>query len=128
MVVFHRLMQRHGLISAPTKDRKCENCKQIFKSKLGLQKHQSRGQNPACYRAGLNQLRKNWIKRRVLYQHAWKKTQAFENHTSLYEPHSKGKALSAGEKQISINVYQSLRDDGFGMDQAITKAAKMTGI
>ena len=128
MVVHHRLMQRHGFVSTPIRERQCENCKQPFKSKMGLRNHQSRSKNPACFRAGFKSLRTDWLTKRKVYHYSWKKRQVFDNHKSVFEAHNQGKAFTAGEKQICLNVYQHLRGDGMDLDKAVSNAALMTGI
>ena len=127
MVVKHRNLQRLGLgIETPLKERQCSGCKEFFTSQ-GLKMHQSIKKNRNCWRAGYLERRNNWIKTKLDYQKSWKKKQD-KPQESVFEKHQKGKPFSKEMKQLVLNVYQSLVDDGIAVNNAITKAARMSGV
>ena len=128
VVVTHRNQQRHGLgIKIPIKDRKCNSCNEIFKSRQGLKVHQSIKKNRRCWRAGMTQKRAVWVKEKVLYQSSWKKTKV-QDHESFSVKHPKGKPFSKEKKETMLTFYQSMRDEGMTIRDAITKVARMGGI
>ena len=119
--VTHRNMQKHGLgIETPIKDRKCQSCNEIFKSKQGLTSHQSRKKNVNCFRAGLHGLRKDCLADKLKNQKDCNKRK-FENHPALDEKHRKGQAFSAAHKQSCLNLYQRLRNEGCTKASSIGK-------
>ena len=119
--VTHRNMQKHGLgIETPIKDRKCQSCNEIFKSKQGLTSHQSRKKNVNCFRAGLHRKRNDWSVDKK-NQKGQNNKRRFENHPSLDEKHRKGQAFSAPQKQTCLNVYQNLRNEGYTKASSIGK-------
>ena len=88
MVVVHRKEQRHGTgitVQSP-KERTCTNCKEIFKSRLGLKNHQARKSNPGCHRAGILRMRAEYVKERSLAYGSFKKGLII-GHKSVFVKH-----------------------------------------
>ena len=125
MFVKHRNQQRIGLeVTEPETGRKCEACKQVFKSKTGLLNHQARKSNPACHRAGALRKKKEWFKEKILQ----KKKKVVCTQQSMFQKHKTGQSFSKEEKQIYLNIYQSFLDKGIDNDKAVKKTVKCTGI
>lgn len=116
MIVVHRKEQRYGSgIALHPKERTCNGCKEVFKSKLGLKNHQARVSNPGCHRAGILRKRAEYVNARSKFgSESWKRGLITGHDESVYVQHG-SKPFTAEAKQICLNVYQKIRDKGIGV-------------
>ena len=118
----HRGMQKQPSgLDVPILDRTCQYCKDVFRSKQGLKNHQSRRNNPGCYRTGVHERRTDWVKKKTLRKNSVKKTRIpiQRQLDSLFEKHKSGTPFTKEVKKTCINAYQRFIDDGCGTSKAI---------
>ena len=64
-----------------------------------------------------------------MHQTSWKSKKLVSNgHCSVFQRHKSGKAFSAEVKQVYLNVYQTLRNEGNDMSQAISRTSVLCGV
>ena len=96
-------------INVQSKDRTCESCRRCFDTVRGLILHQKNKILASCYRAGV---RKNLLKVKAVRESHFAKAKNRvipKNHGSVAAKRPQGTPLSAGEKQIMLNVYEFFR-------------------
>ena len=83
---------------------------------MGRKQHQKNRRQPNCYRDGVK--REIAEKRKVAFKHLnlWTKKKIPLQHASVFEKHGH-KPFSADAKQICLNVYQTLRNEGLGVKE-----------
>ena len=83
---------------------------------MGRKQHQKNRRQPNCYRDGVK--REIAEKRKIAFKHLnlWTKKKIPLQHASVFEKHGH-KPFSADAKQICLNVYQSLRNEGLGVKE-----------
>ena len=98
--------------------RTCYGCNQVFKSVMGRKQHQKNRRQPNCYRDGVK--REIAEKRKIAFKHLnlWTGKKIPLHHESVFEKHGY-KAFSSDAKQICLNVYQSLRNEGLGVKEVL---------
>ena len=97
-------------MNVQSKDRTCESCRRCFDTVRGLNLHQKNKIFVACYRAGV---RKRLLKVNTVRESHFAKAKNRvipKNHRSVAVKRPKGKPVSAGEKQIMLNVYDYFRN------------------
>ena len=97
--------------------RTCANCRETFDTERGLRLHQKNKIKVGCYRAGLK--KKIWGVKAARASHFEKvKGRVIPKlHGSVAAKRPHGQNISAGEKQIILNVYDYFCNQGHNQEE-----------
>ena len=97
-------------MNVQSKDRTCESCRRCFDTVRGLFLHQKNKIFVGCYRAGVRKKLLKVNNEREAHFAKAKNRVIPKNHRSVAAKRPKGKPVSAGEKQLMLNVYDYFRN------------------